>query len=83
MKESLSTIEKLNNHLINDVNDTLIATNRLDSIINFILNVSDTFYNSDYDSRPLLYNISEVYNINPKRIILSYLSKLTTIIKRR
>jgi hypothetical protein len=62
VKESLSTIEKLNDHLINDVNDTLIATNRLDSIINFILNVSDTFYNSDYDSRPLLYNISEVYN---------------------
>jgi hypothetical protein len=50
----------LNKHLNDDLNDTLLNNNPLDSIINFVVNVSDQFSNYEYDSRASIYNISEV-----------------------
>lgn len=50
----------MNKHLNDDLNDTLLNNNPLDSIINFVVNVSDLFSNYEYDSRASIYNISEV-----------------------
>lgn len=61
VRESLRAIDRLNSHLANDPNNTLLATHQhLNSIIDFLANVSDVFYRNEFDSSLFLKNISEV-----------------------
>lgn len=61
VKESLKTIDKLNLHLAYDRNDTLVGTHQnLNSIIDFVVNISDVFYRGEFDSSLFLRNITEV-----------------------